>query len=504
MLSLFGYDPAGDYQRITRQMNGRRINLAIPEESLMVEKSTEAVPHTGGRNFEVGTGNWKTMVDWLANGANKDPGDIAKVTGIEVLPKQMLLEGDGTSQQLTVRATYSDGTDRDVTNLAIFVTNNSPTAAVDEYGLITAGKRGEGFVMARFDTFTVGSQVIVLPEGLEYTRPKVPANNYIDTLVHEKLHKMRIVPSEVCSDEVFLRRAFIDIVGLLPAREDYDKFMANKDAKKREQLIDELLQRKEFTEMWVMKWSELLQIRSSGNIAQGLSYKASLLYFNWLQDKIANNVPMDQIVTEILSSSGGTFANPPTNYYQTERDQLKVAENVAQVFMGFRLQCAQCHNHPFDRWTMNDYYGWASFFTQIGRKRTEDPREQIVYNRGSGDARNPVGNRVMKPQYLGGEPLDVKAGTDRREVMAAWMTSPGNAYFSQNIANITWAHFFGAGVIDPVDDVRVSNPASNPELLAELGKKLVEYKYDFRRIVKDICMSRTYQLATKANGTKQG
>jgi len=503
MLSLFGYDPEGDYFRITREMNGRRINLALPEESLLVEKSIEAVPHTGGKLFEKGSHGWHTMVDWLAAGAPEDPDDIPRVTGIEVLPKQLLLEGDGTTHQMRVRATYSDGTDRDVTHLAVFITNNEPTAAVSEDGLITAGKRGEAFVMARFDTFTVGGQVIVIPEGLEYQRPVIAENNYIDELVHDKLHKLRMVPSEVCSDEDFLRRAFIDIVGLLPEKEDYTKFVASKDPKKREKLVDELLGRKEFTEMWVMKWAELLQIRSGNNANQGLSYKAALLYFNWLQDRIANNTPIDKIVTELLSSSGGTFENPPTNYYNTERDQLKVAENVAQVFMGFRLQCAQCHNHPFDRWTMDDYYGWASFFTQIGRKRTEDPREQIIYNRGSGDARHPVGNKVMKPQYLGGEPIESTGGKDRRLVMAEWLTSPDNPYFSQNVANITWAHFFGAGIIDPVDDVRVSNPASNPELLDTLGNKLVEYNYDFKKIVRDICTSRTYQLSTQANGTNK-
>ncbi len=502
MLSLFGYDPDGDYHRVTREMNGRRINLALPEESLLVEKSIEAVPHTGGKSFEKGSESWHTMVDWLAAGANKDPDDIPEVTGIEVMPKQLLLEGDGTSHQLTVRATFSDGTDRDVTHLAVFITNNGPTANVDEDGLITAGKRGEAFVMARYDTFTVGSQVIVIPEGLEYTRPTIPANNYVDELVHEKLHKLRIVPSEVCTDEVFLRRAFIDILGQLPERDDYDAFMASKEPDKRAKLIDQLLDRKEFSEMWVMKWAELLRIKSDNNT---LSYKAALLYFNWLQEKIAGNVPMDQIVRDLLASTGGTFENPPTNYYQTERDQLKVAENVAQVFMGFRLQCAQCHNHPFDRWTMDDYYGWASFFTQIGRKRTEDPREQIVYNSGSGDARHPVGNRSVKPQYLGGTALTPEqlAGKDRRQIMADWMTAPDNPYFSRNVANIVWAHFFGAGIIDPVDDVRVSNPASNPELLDTLGQKLVEYQYDFRRVVRDICNSRTYQLATKANGTNK-
>jgi hypothetical protein len=502
MLSLFGYDPSGDFHRVTREMNGRRINLAIPEESLLVEKATETVPHTGGKNFEKGSDNWRTMVDWLALGAPKDAADIPKVIGVEVMPQQMLLEGDGTKHQLTVRARYSNGTDRDVTSLAVFITNNEPTAAVSKDGLITAGKRGEGFVMARYETFTVGSQVIVIPEGLEYQRPKLAQNNYIDGLVHDKLHKMRIVPSELCADEDFIRRAYIDIAGLVPPPDVYAAYMASTAPDKRAKLVDELIQRKEFTEMWVMKWAELLQIRSAANVAQGISYKSALLYFNWLESQIANNVPMDQVVRNLLASNGGTFGNPATNFYNVERDLLKLSENVAQVFMGFRLQCAQCHNHPFDRWTMNDYYGWSAFFTQVGRKNTEDPREQIIYNSGSGESRNPVGNRVAAPQFLGGSPVDLK-GRDRREVVAEWLTGPDNPYFSSNIANMMWSHFFGMGIIDPVDDVRVSNPATNPELLDALAKKLVEYRYDFRGLVRDICNSRTYQLSTKANATNK-
>ena len=234
MLSLFGYDPNGDHFRLTREMAGRRINLAIPEESLLVEKSIEAVPHTGGKLFEKGSDSWKTMVEWIANGAqNDDPETLAKPVSVEIYPNKLVLEGAGTTQQMTVRAKYSDGTDRDVTDLAVFMTNNDQSAAVDEHGLVTAGKRGEAFIMARFNVFTVGIQAITIPEGLEYTRPTMPENNYIDKLVHDKLHKLRIVPSGDCSDEVFLRRVFIDIVGMLPTVEEYNAFVADKSPDKR-------------------------------------------------------------------------------------------------------------------------------------------------------------------------------------------------------------------------------------------------------------------------------
>ena len=244
-----------------------------------------------------------------------------------------------------------------------------------------------------------------------------------------------------------------------------------------------------------MKWAELLQIRTVNN---RVSYKSMLRYYNWLQERIQNNVPMDKMVRELLAANGGTFANAATNYYQAEQDTLKTSENVAQVFMGMRIQCAQCHNHPFDRWTMDDYYSFAAFFSQIGRKRGEDPRELIIYNRGSGDVRHPVGNRVMEPKFLGGAVPDVK-GKDRREVMAKWLASPENPYFATNLANIVWAHFFGRGIIHEVDDVRVSNPAVNPELLDALGQKFTDYNYDFKKLVRDICTSRTYQLSTKTN-----
>ena len=337
---------------------------------------------------------------------------------------------------------------------------------------------------------------------MKYERPKTPEHNYIDKLVHEKLHKLRILPSGVCTDEAFIRRATIDITGMLPTEEEFTKFIADTDPNKRTKLVDELLSRKAFTELWVMKWAELLQIRTNPN--NQVSYKATLLYYNWLQDKIANNVPFNEIVQELLSSTGGTFKHPATNYYQIERETLKTAENVAQVFMGMRIQCAQCHNHPFDRWTMDDYYGFAAFFSQIGRKRAEDPREMIIYNRNGGDMKHPVGGRTMAPQFLGAGVPEIKGGTDRRKVLAEWLASDENPFFARNLANLIWAHYFGIGIIDPVDDVRISNPASNPELLDALSAKLVEYKYDFKRLVRDICLSRTYQLETKANESNKG
>ncbi len=500
-LSLFGYDPASDHYNFTRELSGRRVNLGLPEDSLILTKSINSVPHTGGKLMEAGSPNYQVLREWISAGVPYDAADIATVTNVEIFPPGAVLEGEGATLQFTVRATYSDGTDRDITALAVFKSNNDPSVLASKEGKVTAGTRGEAFVMARFGTFTVGSQVIVIPAKLQYARPTLPENNYIDQLVHDKLHKLRIVPSDLCDDATFLRRASLDIIGLLPETEITSRFLADQAPDKREKLVDELLGRKEFIEMWVMKWAELLQIRTN-NVNQ-VSYKSTLLYFNWLKERLAKNVPFNLIVRELLGATGGTFTNPATNYYQIERDTLKVAENVAQVFMGMRLQCAQCHNHPFDRWTVDDYYGFAAFFAQIGRKTAEDPRETVVFDSRGGEVNHLVTKQPAKPKFLGGAVPD-KPAEDRRKVLVEWLASPENPFFAKNLSNIVWSHFFGVGIIEPVDDVRVSNPASNPELLDALGKKFTEYNYDFKRLVRDICNSRTYQRSTRLNESNAG
>jgi hypothetical protein len=499
-LSLFGFDPDGDYFRLTREQIGRRINLAIPQESLIVQKGLGTVQHTGGVRFATNSDLCQTLIAWLAAGAPKDPDSVAKVTGIEIFPKAAVLEGSNTIQRLIVRASYSDGSQRDVTPLAVFISNNDVSAKVAEDGVVTAGQRGEAFIQARFAEFNVGAQIIVVPKNLPYKWPDVAAANYIDEAVYAKLKKLRLTPSETCDDATFIRRASVDITGRLPKPEEVEKFCQDKDPERRAKLIDQLLGRKEFAELWVMKWAELLEIRSLDNRVYP---KAAVLYFEWLRDQLLANVPLDQIVRSLLTASESNFRNPAANYYQIEPDTLKLAENTAQVFMGMRIQCSQCHNHPFDRWTLNDYYGFASFFAQIGRKQGDDPRETVIFDRGDGEVKHPVTGAVMKPKFLGGDVPEIK-NESRREVLAKWLTSPQNPYFARNLANIVWAHFLGRGIIDPVDDVRISNPASNPELLDALAAKIVEYKYDFKKLVRDICASRTYQLSTRPNETNAG
>lgn len=496
MLSLFGYDADGDHFRITREQLGRRVDLGVPEASLLIEKSIGAVPHSGGERFSADSPMNKTLIEWIENGTPKDPADQATCISIELYPRQAVMDGAGETQQLVVLATYSDGTVRDVTSLSAFFSSNDSSAKIDEEGLVTAGDRGEAFVMARFDVHTQGSQFLALPKGLKYEEIPEKHANYIDELVAAKLKKIRLNPSEICSDEEFLRRVSIDLVGLVPTYEEFVEFTSSTDPEKRTKKIDELLSRKEFTEMWVSKWAEWLMMRSGGQ--RQIPEKAIVLYSQWLTDQIANNVPLDAMVRDILSSSGGTFSNPATNFYELERDRLIVAENIAQIFMGMRIQCAQCHNHPFDRWTQNDYYDFAAFVGQIGRKPGEDSREVIIFNSGSGEINHPVTKKASVPKFLGGGTPDVK-GKDRRKVLADWLASPENPFFATNFANRIWHHFFGIGIVEPFDDVRISNPPSNPELLETLGVKLTEYNYDLRRLIRDICMSNTYQRSTRRN-----
>jgi len=510
-LSLFGYDPAGDYQRLTRELPGRRIDLASPRESLLFLKAVGGVSHTGGKRFAPESDLAERLIGWIEAGAADDPGpdpagSVPALVGLDLYPPDALFEGERTEQPLVAVARFGDGTDRDVTDLCWYSSNNDRSVTVSAAGVTTSGARGEAFVMARYDTLTVGVPCIVIPDQLAFSAADEPpvagataGAEAIDTLVAAKLRALRIAPSPVCDDETFLRRATLDLIGLLPTPEERGAFLADAASDKRARLIDALMARKEFTELWVMRWAEILQIRSQGN---EVSPKGAILYHQWLDRRIAANEPIDVMVRDLLTASGGTFENPPTNYFQLERNTLKLAENVAQAFLGMRIQCAQCHNHPFDRWTMDDYYGFAAFFTQIGRKRGADPRETIVFDSGSGEMQHPLTKRPVPPKFLGGETPTI-TGRGRREALAAWITAPDNPFFARHVANIAWTHFFGRGIVHEPDDARVSNPPANAPLLDELGRRFTASGRDFRGLVRDICTSRTYQRSCAPNETNR-
>lgn len=494
-LSVFGFDPAGDYFRITREFVGRRIDLARPAASLLLAKPSEQVVHGGGQRFDSDSEMYGVLLRWLEQGAPRDPKDMPRVRRLEVFPSEVVLSGAaagaegqpaaGDSHRLVVRAHYDDGTDRDVTGLSVFTSTNTAAAVVSFEGVVSGQQQGESFVMVMYGENNVGLPVIVVPAGPAAEFPVLPVANRIDELIHGKLRKLRIVPSKVCDDGTFLRRVYLDTIGLLPEPGEHARFVADKRPDKRKRLVDELLSRPEFTDLWVMKWAELLQVR---NVKGG--------FFGWLRKQYLANVPMDRMVRELLTAEGGFFRDPPAQYFRQVGKPKILAENLAQVFMGTRIQCAQCHNHPFDRWTMNDYYGFAAFFAQLGSKRNwEDTREQIVFNKGSGEVRHPIDDRVMAPKFLGGA-VPRLAGRDRRAVLAEWLTTAENPWFARNLANIAWAQYFGRGIVDEVDDVRLSNPPSNPELLDFLADRLVADGYDFRKLIRTITRSHAYQRTT--------
>ena len=495
-LSVFGFDPGGDYFRITREFVGRRIDLARPADSLLLTKPAEQVVHGGGQRFDSDSEMYRVLLKWLEQGAPRDPKNVTRVKRLEVFPSEVVLPsagqgGDPTaSHRLIVRAHYEDGTNRDVTGLTVFTSTNETAAAVSGDGTIHGQRRGESFIMAMYGEHNVGLPVLVVPDDPAASFPNLPVANRVDELVHRKLRKLKVTPSPICDDATFLRRVHIDTIGLLPRPADYHRFMADQRADKRQRLVDDLLGRPEFTDLWVMKWAELLQVR---NVKGG--------FFGWLRKRFLANVPMDRMVRELLTAEGGFFRDPPAQYFRQVGKPRILAENVAQVFMGTRIQCAQCHNHPFDRWTMNDYYGFTAFFAQLGSKRNwEDTREQIVFNKGSGEVRHPIDDRVMPPRFLGGE-IPRLGRRDRRAVLAEWLTAPDNPWFARNLANIAWAQFFGRGIVEPVDDVRLSNPPSNPELLDFLAATLVADGYDFRRLIRMITLSHAYQRATRPNAS---
>ncbi|MCF6287367.1 MAG: DUF1549 and DUF1553 domain-containing protein, partial [Candidatus Hydrogenedentes bacterium] len=492
-LSLFGFDPDRDFVSLTRQSRSRRINAALPEESLMLTKPLGQVDHEGGGVIQPGDGLYEPMLQWIREGTKPDPKELPKLTNIHIYPPEAVLEGKGSQQRFSIFADYSDGTTRDVTDSTVLSSSDELTLTIDGAGLSTAGNKGEVYIMARYGTFAVVSKAIIIPQGHTVSWPDVSERNYVDTHVFNKLKKLRIPPAELCDDNTFVRRAFVDVLGSIPTPEETQTFLADNDPEKRAKLIDTLLIRPEFSDLWAMKWAEALRVAEIPNV---LDRKGMHRYNDWLRQAISNNTPMDQLVRELLGATGGNFTNPAVNYYVVERDPLFISENVAQVFLGIQLKCAQCHNHPFERWTMDDYYSFAAFFAQVGRKTSSDPRESVIFNRGAGEVKHGNTKKNMAPKFLAGETPDVK-GKDRRAVVAEWITSPENPWFAKNLANRVWAHFLGAGIIDPPDDVRVTNPPTNPQLLEEMGKKMIEYNYDLRKLVRDICTSYIYQMSTR-------
>ena len=492
-LSLRGYDNEGDYLTLTRGAFGRRINTQDPARSLLLMKTTSAVPHKGGERFKVHSPEWETLVEWVAQGAQGPKADDVKIERIEVLPPTVKLKA-GQVQQFAVKAHFSDGHSEDVTRYAKYTATNQTVVNVDDLGKVTVVGHGESAVTAWFlqkITFaTVESpfENNVAPEVFT----GAPRRNWIDDLVLEKLRELNIPPSARCTDEEFLRRVYLDTIGVLPTAGEVRAFLADANAGKRDRAIDQVLKRPEFTDYWAYKWSDLLLVTK-----RKLPLPAVWAYYKWIRDQVATNTPWDQFARRLLMARGSTLENGAANYFVMTPDPRDMSEKTSVTFLGISTNCARCHNHPMEKWTNNDYYGYANLFARVRFKNgTGGDGDRIVFAADDGDLVQPLTGKPQTPRPLAGKMLAQDFSGDRREALVEWLTAPENPYFSRAITNRVWANFFGVGLVEAVDDIRETNPASNEALFSAAAKWLRDNRYDLRALMREILQSETYQRSS--------
>lgn len=497
-LSLRGYDTDRDYFTITKQARGRRVELADPGRSLLLTKPTGAVPHKGGVRFDVGSHEYNVIADWLSNGAPPPAESDARLERLEILPSAVVLT-DKQNQQLLVRAHFSDGQIEDVTHWAKYTATNESVAQVSEDGVISMIGYGEGAVTAWYASKIVIARITApYPNEVEpdvFT--KAPRRNFIDDLVLEQLQSLNLPPSEQASDSEFIRRVYLDTIGVLPTAEEVRAFLANPDSEKRDRLIDDLLARPEFVDYWAYKWSDLLLVNG-----ERLRPKAVQAYYQWIRSKVAENQPWNEFVWDILTAKGSSYENGATNFYALHQDPLEMTENTSVAFMGLSLNCARCHNHPLEKWTNDQYYAMANLFARVRAKgwggdfRNGDGL-RTLYVSDEGELIQPLTGKPQPPTPLDGEPIPFDDPEDRRVHLAKWLTSPENPYFARSITNRVWANFFGVGLVEPVDDLRMSNPASNEKLLSAAADYLVQQRFDLKALMRQIMRSATYQRSSE-------
>jgi len=498
-ISLRGYDPIADFPILTRGTAGRRLNFSAPAKSLLLLKPTGQVEHEGGKRFEKDHSYAAILTRWIAEGAISDSDKAPRLTGIEVFPKFRSFPKPQLDQQLLVLARYSDGTTRDVTDDARYTSNNDRAADIDEAGLVRMPNKGEAAIMVRYGEMVAVSTIVVMKHDPRFAWNNPTENNYVDKHINAKLKQMEILPSELTTDEEFLRRVYYDVIGLPPTPDEVRSFLADKGPDKRARVIDKLLERPEHAEFWATKWGDLFKIRFDL-----MRDKGTWGFYRWLRDSIAANKPFDQFVREIVTAEGSCAENPPANYWRVFTNADDASEATVQVFLGIRLMCAKCHDHPFEKWVQKDYYGMAAFFAQVGRKPGGRKDDQIVFhNETVAQARHPGTGQVLSPKFLNGAIVAVPGEKDAREVLAQWMTQKDNPYLARATVNRLWSHLFGKGIIDPVDDIRSSNPAVNEPLLDALAKDFVAKDFDVRHILRTMLNSRTYQLAARVNEFNQ-
>jgi hypothetical protein len=497
-LTLFGFDVDADYTYLTRQAVGRRIVPSDPGRSLILTKPTGLLPHKGGVRLEPGSLEYRVLSEWIASGVPGPKEDDPQIARLEVLPKYSR-QRPKAAQQLVVRAHFSDGHVEDATRWSKYTSVNSSVASVDERGLVTITGAGEAAVKVWYLNqnamafMTVPYENAIAPDVFA----AAPRRNFIDEQSLGKLQAMRVPPSARCDDATFLRRAFLDTIGTLPTADEARAFLADSAADKRNQLIDSLLARPEFVDYWTYKWADVLLITG-----QRLRPKAVEAYYQWVHKSVAENKPWDQLVREIVTATGSTYDHGAANFYALHQDPEDMAETVAQAFMGLSINCAKCHNHPLEKWTNDQYYGFANLFSRVratgwgGDYRCGDGL-RIVYSDTQGELIQPSRGGPQPPCPLDGQPLAFEATEDRRLAVADWLTSPENPYFTRAIVNRVWANFFGVGLVEAVDDLRLTNPASNEELLAAAARFVVEQKYDLKDLMRAILQSETYQRASE-------
>ena len=498
-LSLRGYDPRFDYQSLLYDMSGRRFNRADPARSLMLAKPTQEVAHGGGLRLKPDSRYYDTLLQWITDGVPYGEDSTDRVRQLEVLPEEVFLTAPGRKQSVVVLAEYEDGSLRDVTREAHLGSSNTEAIAVTDGAMVEGQRVGEGALLVRYEGKFVTVPVTVLNPSSGFQWRPLPQYNYIDELVDGKLERIRVQPSPPVADSEFLRRVSLDLTGRLPGPEEIRAFLADPADRqeKRTRAIDRLIGSDAYVDHWTLKWGDLLR-----NNRKFLGHKGIWSFREWIRQSVAENKPYDQLVRELLASRGSTLENPAVNYFRVARTPQDAMETTTQLFLGVRMVCAQCHDHPFEKWTQDQYFQMSAFFSAIGIRPGFKSGEEIVYEkRQDAELKHPKDGRVVEPRYLlpvqGAPKLD---GTgDQRPALVEWLTSKQNPFFARAVANRVWSYFFGRGIIEPVDDIRASNPAVNAPLLDALAQDMKDHDYDLQHLIRTIVESRTYQASIRTN-----
>jgi hypothetical protein len=510
-LSLRGYDAIYDWRSLADDIGARRINRVEPDQSLMLLKASGEVPHVGGQVTKPGQPHYELLKEWIRNGVKNDVDQSTRVTSIDVKPKNPMIPLPGIKQQVTVIATFSDGTSRDVSREAFIESGNIEVATANPDGTLNLIRRGEAPVLVRYEGAYSATILTVMGDRSGFVWPDPPTYNYIDQHVYNKLQRIKVAPSDVCTDAEFLRRVYIDLTGLPPSREKVIAFLQDtRDSKtKRDELVDELVGNPEYVEYWTNKWADLLQVNR-----KFLGEQGAAALRDWIKNSVATNQPYDEFAREILTASGSNLQNPPASYYKVLRDPSELMENTTHLFLAVRFNCNKCHDHPFERWTQDQYYEMAAFFAQINRKTDPAymdqtiggsavegaaPLVEVVFDQSSGEIKHDRTGEITAPQFPYSHEGKIDASASRRVQLAQWTASPHNPYFARSYVNRLWGYLFGVGIIEPIDDIRAGNPAVNPELLAALEKDFVDSGFDIQHMLKTICKSRVYQHSIQTN-----